>query len=95
MSDRSLQRKRRQILKRGASLAGACLLGTALGGRYAEAAKTSKAAFLYQDHPRDGKRCGDCRFFSVDARQADTGTCALVEGAIDRDGWCTAFSPKA
>jgi len=95
MSDRSLQRKRRQILKRGAGLAGACLLGTALGGRYAEAAKTSKAAFLYQDHPRDGKRCGDCRFFSVDARQADTGTCALVEGAIDRDGWCTAFSPKA
>ena len=95
MNDRSLQRKRRQVLKRSAGLVGACLLGTALGGRDAEAAKTSKAAFLYQDHPRDGKRCGDCRFFSVAGGQADSGTCALVEGAIDRDGWCIAFSPKA
>ena len=95
MSDGSLQRRRRQILMRGAGLAGACLLGIPLGGRDAEAAKTSKAAFLYQDHPRDGKRCGDCRFFSVASGQADTGTCALVEGAIDRDGWCIAFSSKA
>ena len=57
-------------------------------------AKASKTAMLYQEHPHAGQRCGDCRFFSGD-EGANAGTCALVEGAVTRDGWCMAFALRA
>ena len=86
--------KRRLVLARSLGLAGACALGMTIGARDASAAKSSKAAFLYQDHPQDGKRCGNCKFFSPDSGNASAGTCEVVEGAVDRNGWCMAFSPK-
>jgi len=83
--------KRRQVLAQGLALAGGCALGV---GRDAAAAKSSKAAFLYQDHAQNGKRCGDCKFFTPDGRNSSAGSCEVVEGAVDRNGWCMAFSPK-
>jgi hypothetical protein len=83
---------RRKLLRRCLGVAGACALGTALNAHDA-AAKASKAALLYQEQPNNGRRCGDCKFFSGES-DASTGTCALVEGTIDRNGWCTAFSPR-
>ena len=94
MKDNRSEINRRKILKCGIGMAGACALGLALGARDA-AAKTSKAALLYQDQPNGGKRCADCRFFSAGGSDTNTGTCALVEGTIDRNGWCTAFSPRS
>jgi hypothetical protein len=84
--------KRRQVLIRGMGLAGACVLGVTTGNAAAE--KSSKASLLYQDRPHDGKRCCDCKFFSGNSN-SNTGICAIVEGVIDCNGWCTAFSPKA
>ena len=83
--------KRRRILAQGLALAGGCAIGIA---RDAAAAKSSKAALLYQDHPQSGKSCGQCKFFSPDSSGATAGTCEMVEGAVDRNGWCMAFSPK-
>ena len=94
MDKKTLQMTRRRILTRGLGLAGACVLGVAMGAPDTAAAKGPKAAFLYQDHPNNGKRCGDCKFFNVDTNDAATGTCKLVEGPIDRNGWCMAFAPK-
>ncbi|HEX9301224.1 MAG TPA: high-potential iron-sulfur protein [Casimicrobiaceae bacterium] len=85
---------RRRILARGLGLTGACVLGIAIDARSIAAAKSPKAALLYQDHPRDGHRCGDCKFFNAAGNDAPTGTCALVDGTIDRNGWCMAFAPK-
>ena len=59
------------------------------------AAKTSKASLLYQEQPNGGKRCADCKFFSAASGAEGAGTCALVEGPIDRNGWCMAFSPRS
>jgi len=87
-------RKRRLVLAHGLAL-GACAMGMTGGIRDAAATKSSKAAFLYQDHPQNGKRCGDCKFFSADGGNSSAGTCDVVEGAVDRSGWCMAFSPKA
>jgi hypothetical protein len=86
--------KRRQILARGIGLAGASALGMTSVARDAAAAKTSKAALLYQDHPQNGKRCGDCKFFSPDSGSSTAGTCEIVEGTVDRNGWCMSFSPR-
>lgn len=91
MIERKLERRRilKQALGWGAwSLA---LLGT--GAQRAAAQKSSKGALLYQDHPHDGRRCGECKYFAV-TPDANAGTCAVVEGAVDRNGWCMAFSPR-
>ena len=93
MHETAVRTTRRMALARGIGLAGACLLIT-IGTHKPAAAKTSKTIFLYQDHPHDGKRCGDCKYFSADDGSATRGTCALVDGAIDRDGWCMAYVPK-
>ena len=85
---------RRSILARGLALAGMGVLIIAVDARKLAAAKTSKAAMLYQEHPHEGRRCGDCKFFSTD-NGANAGTCALVEGPVDRNGWCMAFSPRS
>ena len=93
MDDHRIEIGRRRIIKCGVGVAGACALGLATAWRSA-AAKTPKAALLYQDQPNGGKRCADCKFFSAGSSDTNTGTCALVEGTIDRNGWCTAFSPR-
>jgi len=93
MDDHRIEIGRRKIIKCGVGIAGACALGLTLASRKA-AAKTSKAAMLYQDQPNEGKRCADCKFFSAGSGDANSGTCALVEGTIDRNGWCMAFSPR-
>jgi hypothetical protein len=81
---------RRMILARGIRLVGACLL-IAVDSHQPATAKTQKTAFLYQDRPHDGQRCGDCKYFSPEGNGAASGTCALVEGVINRDGWCMAY----
>jgi hypothetical protein len=93
MNDHRIEIGRRQIIKCGVGLAGACALGLALATRNV-AAKSPKAALLYQDQPNAGKRCADCKFFSSGGGDSNTGSCALVEGPIDRNGWCMAFSPR-
>jgi hypothetical protein len=85
--------KRREILTRGAGLAGASLLGIVICAPSRAAEKSSKTALLYQGHPHDGQHCGDCKYFSAGS-QPNGGTCALVEGMIDSNGWCMAFSPR-
>ena len=57
-------------------------------------AKTQKAALLYQNRPHEGQHCGDCKYFSPEGSGAGSGTCALVEGVINRDGWCVAYAAR-
>lgn len=59
----------------------------------ADAAKASRRDFSYQDKPKDGKRCADCRQFEPSTTAS--GTCAVVEGEISASGWCMAFAPRA
>jgi len=86
--------KRREVLTRGVGLAGVSLLGIVISAPSRAAEKSSKAALLYQSHPHDGQHCGDCKYFSAGSGP-NSGSCALVEGTIDSNGWCMAFSPKA
>lgn len=94
MDDEMDRTVRRRFLSQGLVLAGACALGMGIPAKNAVASKSSKAALSYQDRANDGKRCADCKFFTPVANDASTGTCALVEGTIDRNGWCMAFSAR-
>lgn len=85
--------KRRVLLARGVGVAGASLLGIVVCASSRAAEKSSKAALLYQNHPHEGQHCGSCKYFSAGG-DPSSGTCALVEGQIDTNGWCMAFSQR-
>ena len=86
--------KRRRALISGVALAGSTLLVFSAGVRPAASQKSSKASLAYQEHPRDGKKCADCKHFTPGSDALGSGTCALVEGPIQPTGWCTAFSAR-
>lgn len=52
-------------------------------------AKATQASVQYQAQPKDGKKCADCQHFI-----AASNACALVEGQISPDGWCTIWTAK-
>jgi hypothetical protein len=57
-------------------------------------AKGSKAQFKYQDSPKNGQKCSQCRFFVPGKSATANGTCKIVDGSISPNGWCTAWSKK-
>ena len=85
---------RRSFLVSSAQLAGLATI-TILTGRSAPAtAKATKSDFMYQDHPHNGRRCAQCKFFSLDGAHSGNGSCAIVAGVISPEGWCAAFAPN-
>jgi hypothetical protein len=55
-------------------------------------AKADKRDFFYQDKPKDGKSCANCRMFSL--AQGGVGMCAIVDGDVSPNGWCMAYSSR-
>jgi high potential iron-sulfur protein len=80
-------------MKQGLGLAAGGVLGLCAARREALAQKSSKTSLLYQDHPHDGRRCGECKYFA-ESGGSNAGTCTVVEGPVERNGWCMAFSPR-
>jgi hypothetical protein len=75
---------RRTVLKGLVSMSGAGL--ALIVPAIAEARpKMTKAKALYQDHPRDGQRCGGCKFFGYPSE------CSVVKGDVALNGWCRLY----
>jgi anaerobic selenocysteine-containing dehydrogenase len=95
MSSKTFKLNRRQLLKGSVLAVGAAIAGvTATRKALAQAAapKAAKAAFQYQDKPKDGKKCSNCSLYIPGPK----GQCKVVEGDINPNGWCVAFveAPK-
>ncbi len=74
------------VLGAGAALATVFTLGAP---DIAQAqSKVKQAVAKYQDKPKNGQKCSDCRFFRPPK------ACQLVEGDISPDGWCSFFAKK-
>ena len=63
-----------------------CVGLVAAGGRSRAQAKVSKESAHYQDTPKDGMICADCRNFRP------PNSCQLVDGTISTDGWCSFYT---
>ena len=57
-------------------------------------AKTAPAAVQYVPKSKNGKFCKRCRFFVADKALTRPGTCSIVSGAIEPEGWCVAYAAK-
>jgi hypothetical protein len=75
----------------------AVALGVAatLSGTRAAAASDNKAQFKYQDAPKNGQPCSKCRFYVANKNPKLNGTCTVVTGSINPNGWCIAWAKKA
>jgi hypothetical protein len=61
------------------------------------AATTDPKAAGYVTHPVGGKQCSGCQLY-IPAKSNPTksaGTCKLVKGKIQPNGWCKFFTAKA
>jgi hypothetical protein len=53
-------------------------------------AKVSQASVQYQAQPKGEEKCADCQHFI-----AASNTCALVEGQISPEAWCSLWTRKS
>jgi anaerobic selenocysteine-containing dehydrogenase len=92
MDSKVIKLSRRQILKGGVLAVGAAIAGATAARHALAQAKAGKAAFQYQDKPKDGKKCVNCSLYIPGAK----GQCKVVEGDISPEGWCLAYveAPK-
>ena len=87
---------RRNMLCRSSVILGAIVLTRlATHSPPAEAGSANKAMLHYQDTPKDGKMCADCSAYTPPSSpDAGAGTCKVLAGPVNPQGWCMAFSRR-
>ncbi len=61
---------------------------------YAHASKASKESVQYQNEPNGKEQCSNCMQFIPGETTEASGGCRVVEGSIDPQGWCAAYTRK-
>ncbi len=85
----------RRTFLRGGGLFLAVLATDAMPANHqarAEDGMLSQASVHYQKKPHEGQKCSDCAYFIPGKTPPGTGSCRLVAGTIDPNGWCMRFS---
>ncbi|MDP9017060.1 MAG: high-potential iron-sulfur protein [Candidatus Eremiobacteraeota bacterium] len=85
-------------ISRGQALKGLIVLpalAAAMVGSIGTAqAKSSKATLKYQDKPKNGQKCSDCRFYLKPKNAKAKAGCQLLDGSVSPNGWCVAYAKK-
>ena len=76
---------RRGFLERSAKLLLATGVAYGVPGFAAALQKAEKEDFDYQDSPNGDQSCANCVLYD------GNGGCAIINGAVSADGWCTAW----
>ncbi|MFB9807064.1 high-potential iron-sulfur protein [Haladaptatus pallidirubidus] len=56
-----------------------------------DGSKSSKSAVDYQDSPRNGNQCSECRYYRTSEDGESVGSCTKVEGDIAPEAWCNLY----
>ena len=88
--DRQFPRRRVLRILTAVPLAAAATLLTI---RAAKAGPIAKKEAEYQDDPKPFQRCSACRFWIMGHTAVAQGTCQIVDGPINPNGWCKYFQP--
>lgn len=88
MSDYPSNPRRRKVIALVAmGMAVTVCAGGAAEKAVPRAKKYSKERVGYRDEPYNGRTCGVCMLYAGD------GECAIVEGVVCKEGWCTQWTP--
>lgn len=86
-----------QNLTRGSLLQRFAVAPIAIGAFAALAAeadaKAPQNAVMYQDKPKDGKKCSGCKFYIKGKTATANGACTQVAGSISPNGYCVVYAP--
>lgn len=86
---------RRTFIGSAALVAGAAVVPAIIGSRAAEAQqKVPQASVKYQDKPNGDQKCSNCLQFVPGSSPTAKGTCKVVDGAVDPNGWCQIWVKK-
>ncbi|MDP9025178.1 MAG: high-potential iron-sulfur protein [Candidatus Eremiobacteraeota bacterium] len=55
-------------------------------------AKAPQNAVMYQDKPKDGKKCAGCKFYIKGKTATANGACTQVAGSISPNGYCVVYA---
>lgn len=81
-------RRRRTIALLAVGVASACSAAVhAARPEPQRSKKYTKERVGYRDEPYNGRTCGMCMLYAGD------GECAIVEGVVRKEGWCTQWTP--
>src|SRR5512139_2461694 len=80
-------RRRRIIAVVAIGMAAACAGAGAAEQGAAKKKKYTKERVGYRDEPYNGRTCAMCVLYAGD------GECAIVEGVVRKEGWCTQWTP--
>jgi hypothetical protein len=91
---------RRTWLK-GATLLSAAAATPLILASTGAAAKASKVAVHYRDHPNGMQMCHMCEYYTTSGGRSagmcmgmmGSGACQLVQGKISPMGWCDLYAP--
>lgn len=86
------QYARRRLLKSILSGFGLFLIGR--GVRICADDRFSKKTMGYRERPDGHKKCADCSHFLPGKNLQAPGRCAVVEGEINPNGWCTVWATR-
>jgi hypothetical protein len=60
-----------------------------------DAEKETRVLYRYVPHsPHEDKKCGVCNYFTPPKAGSQCGTCLIVKGPINPDGYCTSWVKK-
>lgn len=76
------------------AIAGTATAGLATRVRAQGAAKVPQTVAQYQETPKNDQKCDLCKYFTAGSSPTANGTCQLVEGSINPNGWCALFAAK-
>ena len=86
---------RRSFIGSAALIAGAAAVPGLIRSRTAQAQqKVPQASVKYQDKPNGDQKCSTCLQFIPGSSPTAKGSCKVVDGAIDPNGWCQIWVKK-
>ena len=92
MKDSNANRSRRRLLQQGALMLGGILAVPLFAaedkpGIPQGLKKRPKETVGYRDFPYENRQCANCMLY------VGNGECALIEGFVKPEGWCTQWIP--
>src|SRR5512146_875678 len=96
MTSKKFDPSRRNLCREGVALVGgAVAAGPLLKNKaFAQSRKVPQSAVQYQGHPKGQDECDRCTHFVPGKTSSAEGTCQVVQGSLDPQGWCVMLASK-